>query len=55
MHIFFATIMQNHIGVDTGKTKDRGAWETTVNRMISKGVSLNAEEKAALIDYLVSK
>jgi mono/diheme cytochrome c family protein len=39
----------------TSKTKDRAAWQTTVNRMISKGASLNAEEKAALIDYLVSK
>jgi len=39
----------------TSKTKGRAAWQTTVNRMISKGASLNAEEKAALIDYLVSK
>ena len=39
----------------TSKTKDRAGWQTTVNRMISKGATLNAEEKAALIDYLVSK
>ena len=39
----------------TGKTKDRDAWQVTVNRMIGKGANLNAEEKAALIDYLVSK
>ena len=39
----------------TSKTKDRGAWETTVNRMMGKGAKLNDEEKAALLDYLVSK
>ena len=39
----------------TSKSKDRAGWQTTVNRMISKGANLNAEEKAALIDYLVSK
>ena len=39
----------------TSKTKDRDAWQSTVNRMIGKGAALNAEEKAALIDYLVSK
>ncbi len=39
----------------TSKTKDRDAWQATVNRMIGKGAALNAEEKAALIDYLVSK
>jgi cytochrome c5 len=39
----------------TSKTKDHDAWQTTVNRMIGKGAALNAEEKAALIDYLVSK
>ena len=39
----------------TSKTKDRAAWQSTVNRMIGKGAALNAEEKAALIDYLVSK
>ena len=39
----------------TSKSKDRDAWQTTVNRMISKGANLNAEEKAALVDYLVSK
>ena len=39
----------------TSKSKDRAGWQTTVNRMISKGANLNAEEKAALLDYLVSK
>ena len=39
----------------TSKSKDRDAWQTTVNRMIGKGATVNAEEKAALIDYLVSK
>jgi mono/diheme cytochrome c family protein len=44
-------------GIDriTSKTKDRAGWQTTVNRMIGKGATLNDEEKAALIDYLVSK
>ena len=39
----------------TSKTKDRAGWQSTVNRMISKGANLNADEKAALIDYLVNK
>jgi cytochrome c5 len=39
----------------TSKTKDRDAWQATINRMVSKGATLNDEEKAALIDYLVSK
>lgn len=39
----------------TNASKDSAAWQTTVNRMISKGAKLNAEEKAALIDYLVNK
>ena len=36
-------------------SKDRAGWETTVGRMMNKGVTLSPEEKAALIDYLVSK
>jgi hypothetical protein len=39
----------------TKASKDRAGWETTVTRMMGKGAALNAEEKAALIDYLVSK
>lgn len=54
-------VMESHCGdchsLDriTSKTKDRAGWQTTVNRMIGKGATLNAEEKAALLDYLVSK
>ena len=39
----------------TKASKDRAGWEATVTRMMGKGAALNAEEKAALIDYLVSK
>ena len=39
----------------TNASKNRAGWETTVTRMMGKGASLNAEEKAALIDYLVNK
>lgn len=28
-------------------------WETTINRMIGKGASLNEAEKATLVDFLV--
>ena len=36
-------------------SKDRSGWESTINRMMSKGATLNSEEKVALIDYLVGK
>jgi predicted lipoprotein with Yx(FWY)xxD motif len=36
-------------------TKDRAGWETTVERMISNGAQLNADEQAAVIDYLSSR
>lgn len=39
----------------TSASKDRAGWEKTVTRMMGKGAALNAEEKAALIDYLVNK
>ena len=39
----------------TKASKDRAGWQTTVSRMMGKGAALNEEEKAALIDYLVSK
>lgn len=54
-------VMESHCGschsLDriTNSSKDRAAWQSTVNRMVSKGAMLNAEEKAALVDYLVSK
>jgi cytochrome c5 len=34
---------------------DRAAWEQTVDRMISHGAKLNADERQAVIDYLVSQ
>ena len=36
-------------------SKDRAGWQSTITRMISNGATLNAEEKEALIDYLVNK
>jgi cytochrome c5 len=34
---------------------DRAAWEQTVNRMISHGAQLNADERQAVLDYLVAQ
>lgn len=34
--------------------KDEAGWTATVNRMISYGARLNAEERQAVIDYLVA-
>jgi cytochrome c5 len=34
---------------------DRAAWEQTVDRMISHGAKLNADERQAVIDYLVAQ
>jgi predicted small secreted protein len=33
-----------------GKTREE--WETTVKRMVGKGANLNAEEQAAVVEYL---
>jgi hypothetical protein len=33
-----------------GKTSEE--WETTVKRMVGKGANLNAEEQAAVVEYL---
>lgn len=34
---------------------DRAAWEQTVDRMISHGAQLNADERQAVLDYLVAQ
>jgi cytochrome c5 len=34
---------------------DRAAWEQTVDRMISHGAKLNADERQAVLDYLVAQ
>jgi len=34
---------------------DRATWEQTVDRMISNGAQLNADERTAVIDYLVAQ
>jgi hypothetical protein len=33
---------------------DRAGWEASVDRMIARGAQLSEEERAVLIDYLVS-
>lgn len=38
----------------TSAQKTADAWTTTVDRMISKGAQLNADEKQVLIDYLAT-
>ena len=43
------------LGKVTNASKDLAGWQTTVTRMMNKGAVLNAEEKAALIEYLVNK
>ena len=35
-------------------THDRAGWQATVDRMISYGAQLNADERQAVIDYLSS-
>jgi hypothetical protein len=35
-------------------SKDRAGWETTVDRMIGHGAQLDADERAAVIEYLSS-
>lgn len=36
-------------------SKDRAGWEATVDRMIGYGAQLNADERAAVLDYLSSR
>jgi len=36
----------------TREQKTRDEWEQTVTRMVGKGAQLNADEQAALIEYL---
>jgi mono/diheme cytochrome c family protein len=38
----------------TGASKTKEEWKTTVERMVSKGTNLNAEEQAAVIEYLAA-
>jgi hypothetical protein len=37
------------------QNKTRAEWESTINRMINKGVSMTDEEKTLIIDWLVSR
>lgn len=38
----------------TGASKAEEEWKTTVERMVSKGADLSAEEQAAAIEYLAA-
>jgi len=38
-----------------GARKSREDWETTVSRMQGNGLVINAEERAAVIDYLSNR
>lgn len=38
----------------TGASKTKEEWKTTVERMVSKGTDLNAEEQEIVIEYLAA-
>jgi len=38
----------------TGTSKMKEEWKTTVERMVSKGADLNAEEQEVVIEYLTA-
>jgi cytochrome c5 len=40
------------LGAVTGTSKTEEEWRATVGRMVGKGADLNAEEQAAVIQYL---
>lgn len=48
------TVCHNLNRVDSA-TYDRAGWEAAVDRMIGRGAQLTEEERATLIDYLVSR
>jgi hypothetical protein len=47
------TVCHSRDRIDS-KDKDEAGWTETVDRMISHGAQLNADERQAVIDYLVS-